>query len=92
MLTAVNQSRKSLSIQLNNLTNVFKSYAIVVDEQKKLITNKVKFIGGSSLLLFVLMVAFSTSLQFKTLRVIAQLLPFFDALTAGDFSKPLKTQ
>jgi len=89
MLTAVNQSRKSLSIQLNNLTNVFKSYAIVVDEQKKLITNKVKFIGGSSLLLFVLMVAFSTSLQFKTLRVIAQLLPFFDALTAGNFSKQL---
>jgi len=92
MLASVSQSRKSLSIQLNNLTDVFTSYAVVVDQQKQRISNEVKFIGGISLLLFVLMVAFSASLQFKTLRVIRQLLPFFDALTAGNFSKALNLE
>ncbi|TEW52132.1 methyl-accepting chemotaxis protein [Psychromonas algicola] len=90
MLSAVEKSRKNISIQLTALTEIFTSYASIVDKQKKTITNKVKLIGGFSLLLFVCMVALSTSLQFKTLSIIRQLLPFFDSLTAGDFNQSLE--
>ena len=90
MLRAVADSRKNITIQLNSLTDIFTSYASIVDKQKEIITSKVKLIGFISLLLFVAMVALSASLQFKTLNIIRQLLPFFDSLTAGDFSQSLK--
>lgn len=90
MLSAVADSRKNITIQLNSLMDIFTSYASIVDKQKEIITSKVKLIGFISLLLFVAMVALSASLQFKTLNVIRQLLPFFDSLTAGDFSQSLK--
>lgn len=87
MLDAVINSRKTLSVQLNQLIESFASYSIVVDQQKQVITDKVKIIGTCSLLLFIMMVIVSASLQFKTLRFIGQLLPFFDALTSGNFSQ-----
>lgn len=87
MLEAVINSRKALSVQLNQLIENFASYAIVVDQQKQIITEKVKIIGTCSLILFIMMVIVSASLQFKTLRFIGQLLPFFDALTSGNFSQ-----
>ena len=90
MLRAVADSRKNITIQLNSLMDIFTSYASIVDKQKEIITSKVKLIGFISLLLFVAMVALSASLQFKTLNIIRQLLPFFDSLTAGDFSQSLK--
>jgi len=89
MLEAVINSRKTLALQFNQLIENFASYSIVVDQQKQLITNKVKIIGTFSLLLLIMMVILSASLQFKTLRFIAQLLPFFDALTSGNFSQSL---
>ena len=89
MLNAVEESRKNISLQLNLLTQLFSSYADIVDQQKQTITNKVKMIGAFSLLLFAAMVTFSTSLQFKTLHTIRLLLPFFDSLTSGNFAQPL---
>ena len=89
MLNAVVANREKLSLQLNTLTDTFTSYANIVDQKKNEISYKVILIGCISLFLFISMVAFSTYLQFKTLHIIHQLLPFFDSLTAGDFSKPL---
>jgi methyl-accepting chemotaxis protein len=90
MLNAVGNSRQNITQQLEVLTDLFTSYAVIVDQQKQIIINKVKLIGSLSLFLFVLMIALSVSLQFKTLHIIKQVLPFFDALTAGDFSQGLK--
>tara|TARA_R110001583_G_scaffold2536_10_gene18312 strand:+ start:36572 stop:38485 length:1914 start_codon:yes stop_codon:yes gene_type:complete len=89
MLEAVINSRKILALQFNQLIENFASYSIVVDQQKQQITNKVKIMGTFSLLLLIMMVMLSASLQFKTLRFIDQLLPFFDALTSGNFSQSL---
>ncbi|PKG40141.1 methyl-accepting chemotaxis protein [Psychromonas sp. Urea-02u-13] len=89
MLQAVILSRENLTAQLTKLTNNFALYASVVDVEKQRITNQVKFIGAFSLFLFMVMIALSASLQFKSLGFIKQLLPFFDALTVGDFSQCL---
>lgn len=89
MLDAVINSRKTLSLQLSQLIENFASYSIVVDQQKQLITHKVKLIGTCALILFIMMIMILVSLQFKTLRFIGELLPFFDALTLGDFSQSL---
>lgn len=89
MLQAVNLSRQNLTNQLIHLTKNVASYASVVDIQKQEITNQVKFIGSISLLLFIILITISASLQLKTIFFIRQLLPFFDALTRGDFSQPL---
>lgn len=89
MLNAVSSSRENLTNQLTLLINNFSLYANVVETQKQKITTKVRFIGGIFLLLFILMIIISATLQFKTLRFIRQLLPYFDALASGDFSQPL---
>jgi methyl-accepting chemotaxis protein len=91
MLFSVVQSRSILSNQLAALIENFKAYSNIVEQQKQIITEKVRFIGASALLLFVLMVALSATLQFKTLHFIHGLLPMFDALTAGDFGQEIKT-
>jgi len=90
MLSAVVKSRINISVQLTALTDIFTSYASIVDKQKQKITNKVKVIGILSLFLFVCMVALSASLQLRTLSIIHQLLPFFDSLTVGNFNQSLK--
>lgn len=59
----------------------------MVDQQKQEITKKVKLIGTFTLLIFILILTISAWLQFKSLHFIRQLLPFFDALTTGNFSK-----
>ena len=89
MLTAVINSQQQLALELDNLIQNFTLYAIVVEQQKKQITSKVKLIGAISLILFILMIFISAWLQFKSLHFIRQLLPFFDALTNGNFNKTL---
>jgi len=89
MLQAVIISRKNLKNQLTKLTSEFALYANIVEIEKKRITHQVEYIGSASLLLFIITIFISAALQFKTLNFIKQLLPFFDTLTAGDFSKPL---
>ncbi len=90
MLTAVVNSRSNLGQHLNLLIKKFSLYADVVDTQKQHINQQVQFIGGVSLLLFILMILISATLQFKTLFFIRQLLPFFDSLATGDFSQSLR--
>jgi len=89
MLLSVINSRINLSTKLNILIDTFTAYSSVVDQQKQAITDKVRLIGASTLILFLLMVTLSASLQFKTLQFIRRLLPFFDSLTEGDFGSPL---
>ncbi|RBW43973.1 hypothetical protein DS885_11705 [Psychromonas sp. B3M02] len=89
MLASVIESRVNLSTKLGILIDTFTAYSSVVDQQKQAITYKVRLIGASALILFLLMVILSASLQFKTLQFIRRLLPFFDALTAGDFGSAL---
>ena len=89
MLQAVKMSRQHLSEQLTKLTNNVASYAHIIEIKKHKITQQVKVIGSLSVLLFVLLIILSASLQLKTISFIRQLLPFFDTLTAGDFSQPL---
>lgn len=90
LLNAVIESRLLLASELKSVIKLFSSYTIVVDQQKQQITNKVKIIGATALLLFVLLISFSTFLQFKSLTFIRNLIPYFDSLTKGNFSKPLK--
>ena len=87
MLTAIVISREQITQELNNLVRSFTLYSEVVDQQKQEITKKVKLIGIFTLLIFILMLTISAWLQFKSLHFISQLLPFFDALTTGNFSK-----
>lgn len=87
MLTAIVISREQITQELNNLVQSFTLYSEVVDQQKQEITKKVKLIGIFTLLIFILMLTISAWLQFKSLHFISQLLPFFDALTTGNFSK-----
>jgi methyl-accepting chemotaxis protein len=89
MLSAVNASRQKITLELGNLTALYELYADIVDIEKQRITDKVKLIGSFSLLLFFTLIVSSTYLQLKTLHFIKQLLPFFDALTSGDFSRTL---
>tara|TARA_R110001583_G_scaffold51161_1_gene159680 strand:- start:311 stop:2254 length:1944 start_codon:yes stop_codon:yes gene_type:complete len=89
ILDAVVISRKSLSTQLNMLIQNVASYASVVDIQKQNITDKVKLIGIFSVFIFIFLVILSATLQLKTINFISKLLPFFDALTNGNFSQPL---
>lgn len=89
MANAVKDSRQLLSLQLSQIIKLFSSFTVVVDQQKQEITNKVKTIGSVVILLFMLMIALSTYLQFKSLNFIRNLLPYFDSLMSGDFSKKL---
>ncbi|WP_409440264.1 methyl-accepting chemotaxis protein [Psychromonas sp. GE-S-Ul-11] len=90
MLSSVIDSRTKLSVQLSTLIKTFTEYSTIVDRQKQSITEKVRLIGSCTLLLFTLMIVLSANLQFKTLQFIRRLLPFFDALTSGDFGQALK--
>ncbi|WP_413700819.1 methyl-accepting chemotaxis protein [Psychromonas sp. KJ10-10] len=88
-LIAVDISRKFLSESLSELTQSVALFATIVDIQKQQITQKVQLIGIVSLLIFLILMVISTLLQLKTIVFIGKLSPFFDALTAGDFSQPL---
>jgi len=92
LLDKVTISRTELAKAFNRLIKQFTAYAQVVDQTKQSITNDVKLIGGIALLLFIGFIAFSNVLQFKTLTAIRQLLPFFDGLTAGNFSQKLTSK
>jgi len=92
MLSAVIESRLMLSQQLETLIISFTDYSSIVDTLKVTITNKVRLIGSSVLILLILMVMLLATLQFKTLNFISAFIPFFDALTAGYFSKPFNNK
>jgi len=92
LLDKVTMSRTELAEAFNRLINQFTAYAQVVDQTKQSITNEVKLIGSITLLLFISFIVFSNTLQFKTLKAIRQLLPFFDGLTEGNFSQTLSNK
>jgi len=89
LLDKVTISRTELAEAFNHLINQFTAYAQVVDQTKQSITNEVRLIGSTVLILFISFIVFSNTLQFKTLAAIRQLLPFFDGLTEGHFSQTL---